>query len=65
MVTYLLILEMVTYLLILGMVILIIAKASLTSAVVPIFGQFNYSLNIDPKTKAYKNVRYFLENTFN
>ena len=50
---------MVTYLLILGMVILIIAKASFTSAAVPIFSQFNYSLNIDPKIKAYEIVRYF------
>ena len=41
------------------MVILIIAKASLTSAVVLIFSQFNYSLNINPKIKAYKDVRYF------
>ena len=58
-VAYLLILGIVTFLLILGMVILTIAKASLISAGVPIFSQFNYSLNIDPKIKAYKKVRYF------
>ena len=45
------------------MVILIITKASLKSAVVPIFSQSNYSLNIDPKIKTYKHVRYFLKNT--
>ena len=45
------------------MIILIIAKASFISAAIPIFSQFNYSLNIDPKIKAYKHVRYFLENT--
>ena len=44
---------MVTYLLKLGMVILIIAKVSLSSAVVTNFSLFNYSLNIDPKIKAY------------
>ena len=57
----LLILGMVTYLLKFGMVILIIAKASLMSTVVPRFSQFNYLLNIDPKIKTHKNVRYFWE----
>ena len=51
-VAYYLILGMVIYLLVLGSVILIIAKTSLSTAVVPIFSKFNYSLNINPKIKA-------------